>query len=133
MPAPTGGDRLLRTVVVAENLPRSVLTVSSGASTLTLMTARRSLLLLLALVAASLFTFASPANAAENPDYTAPPPSEEPVVVPNAIRRSPAAPVIASRQKLAITGSDVTSFAVIGAVLVAGGAGLLVVRRRVAI
>lgn len=97
------------------------------------MTARRSLLLLLALVAASLLAFASPANAAENPDYTAPPPVEEPVVIPNAVRRSPAAPVVASRQKLAITGSDVTGFVVIGTVLVAGGAGLLAVRRRVAV
>ncbi|MCB0978082.1 MAG: LPXTG cell wall anchor domain-containing protein [Acidimicrobiales bacterium] len=99
------------------------------------MTARRSLLLALAIVVATFAAFASPASAAENPDYTSNPPTErvDPVVSPASVRRAPAAPaVLNSRQTLAITGSDVAGFAVIGTILLGTGAALLLVRRRVA-
>lgn len=98
------------------------------------MTTRRSIFLAIALVAASFLAFASPANAAGNPDYTAPPPTViDNNVKPTPLRRAPAAPAVATnRQTLAITGSDVTGFAVIGVVLLAAGTGLVVLRRRVA-
>lgn len=106
------------------------------------MTTRRSLFLALALVVVSIFAFSSSANAQSNPDYVEQAPTstvQDPGTsgiatgrpVGNAVSaRSSAA--ASGRQSLAITGSDLTGFAVIGAVLVAGGAALLVTRRRVA-
>lgn len=125
---------LLRTVAFSRGVSRSVLTAVGWGYTMRFMTARRSLFLALALLLASFLAFAAPANAAENPDYTADPPTErvDPVVSPNSVRRAPAAPaVLNSRQTLAITGSDVAGIAVIGTVLLGTGAALLVVRRRV--
>lgn len=100
------------------------------------MSLRRSLSVLTALAVAILATlalgFSSPAGAADNPDYTAPAPTT--VVVtptepaqPQAVRA--AAP---TAQRLAITGSDSAQLAVVGGVLLLGGAAILVARKRVA-
>ncbi len=95
------------------------------------MSLRRSLQFALALVVASVaLAFGSAAGAVDNPDYTVPPPSS--VVsneTPRAIRQSVAA-TPAARERLAITGSDATQLAVVGGILVAGGAATLGLRRR---
>ncbi|MBX3284949.1 MAG: LPXTG cell wall anchor domain-containing protein [Actinobacteria bacterium] len=95
------------------------------------MTIRRSLQVFLALVVAVVaLGLAQPAGAVDNPDYTAPPPS-------TVVQSTTPAPVqqvqtaAAVPDRLAITGSDSAQLAVIGAVLVAGGAVVLVARRRV--
>lgn len=94
------------------------------------MSIRRLLALTLALVVASLLWVAPPAGATENPDYTAPPPTTivttpaPPAAVKTAVAVTPV------RTRLAITGSDATTTAVVGASLVALGAGVLAVRRR---
>lgn len=96
------------------------------------MSLRRTLQFALALAVASVaLAFGNAAGATGNPDYTAPPPTS--VVhnsVPKTVRQAPATPV--ARQQLAITGSDMNQFALIGGVLVAAGAGTLVLRRRTA-
>ena len=95
------------------------------------MSLRRTIQFALAVVVASMaLAFGTAAGAVDNPDYTAPPPSS--VVrhsTPPAIRQVSKA-VAPSRQRLAITGSDSAQFALIGGLLVAGGAGTLVLRRR---
>lgn len=96
------------------------------------MTFRRSLQVFLALVVAVVtLGLAQPAGAVDNPDYTAPPPA-------SVVESSTPAPVrqvqtAAVPQRLAITGSDSVQLAVLGAVLVAGGAVVLVARRRVTV
>ena len=104
------------------------------------MTVRRTLqTALVLLVAAFTITMGSMAGAVENPDYTAPPPSVPVTVLPakvDAIRARPAVAAPsnqrAANQQLAITGSETTQLVVVGLLLVAGGAGLLVARRRTA-
>lgn len=94
------------------------------------MTLRRSLQVFFALVVAVVaLGLAQPAGAVDNPDYTAPPPS-------SVVESSTPAPVqnvqtAAVPDRLAITGSDSAQLAAFGAVLVAGGAVVLVARRRV--
>lgn len=104
------------------------------------MTVRRTLKTALVLLAAAFaLTVGSAAGAIENPDYTAPPPSTPVTVLParvDAVRAQPAVaapsnPSVAN-QRLAITGSETTQLVVVGALLVAGGAGLMVARRRTA-
>jgi LPXTG-motif cell wall-anchored protein len=71
----------------------------------------------------------SGAHAQENPDYTAPAPAVE--VTDPPVRTAAASPVSQQRATpLALTGSDVLQMVVVGAVLVAGGAGVLAARRR---
>lgn len=97
------------------------------------MTARRTLqTALVLLMAAFTITMGSMAGAVENPDYTAPPPSTPITALPAKIEAVRAKPAVAaaSNQRLAITGSETTQLVVTGALLVAGGAGLMVVRRR---
>ncbi len=109
------------------------------------MTVRRTLqTALVLLVAALTITVGSAAGAVENPDYTAPPPSTPVSVLPvkvDAVRAQPAvaanstrgvADPSAANQRLAITGSETTQLVALGALLVAGGAGLVAVRRRTA-
>jgi LPXTG-motif cell wall-anchored protein len=100
---------------------------------------RRMIALTVATLAACLtLAFASPAGAVENPNYTVPPPSEpvgstpqgEQYQVVNRTASPGRTSVAESRQRLPITGSDVTGIAVIGGLLVAGGAVLLTIRRR---
>ena len=74
---------------------------------------------------------AGAASAQENPDYTAPAPAVEVTTPPiQAFRSTPAAPTTPSDAPLPVTGADVVQLLVIGGVLVAGGGGLLAVRRR---
>jgi len=93
---------------------------------------RRSLQVFFALVVAVMaLSLAQPAGAVDNPDYTAPPPAsvvESSTPAPLPVRQVQTA---AAPQRLAITGSDTAQLAVLGAVLVAGGAVVLVARRRV--
>lgn len=92
----------------------------------------RTLKLLVAVLAATFaLAVSAPAGAVGNPDYTAPPPSE-PVSSPPPPARQVTRAAAPGPQRLPITGSDTVGFAVIGAALVAGGAGVLVVRRRLA-
>ncbi len=90
----------------------------------------RMLSLTLALGVGALLLAASPAGAAENPDYTAPPPATVVTTPPPATSVKTAVAVTPARTSLAITGSDATGMAVLGAGLVAAGGGVLVVRRR---
>ncbi|WP_421119148.1 LPXTG cell wall anchor domain-containing protein [Aquihabitans daechungensis] len=96
------------------------------------MSLRRTLSLTVVLVLSGLFWAASPAVATENPDYTAPPPTT--VITtptpPPATKVKTAVAVTPVRTRLAITGSDATGTVVLGAGLVAVGAGILVLRRR---
>ena len=100
------------------------------------MTVRRTLRsALVLLVAAFTLSLGSVAGAVDNPDYTAPSPSTPVRVVPTrvaAVRAKPAVadPAKAANQRLAITGSETLQLVVVGAVLLVGGAGLMVVRRR---
>ena len=92
---------------------------------------RRSLQFALALAVASVaLAFGTAAGAgSDNPDYTAPPPTS--VVrnsVPTTVARPPTKPT--ERNRLAITGSDMSQLVLVGGVLVAGGAGTMVLRRR---
>lgn len=94
---------------------------------------------LVLLLAAFTLTLGSAAGAVENPDYTAPPPSTPITVLPARADTARAQPAVAApsnqgaaNQRLAITGSETTQLVVVGALLVAGGAGLMVVRRRTA-
>lgn len=112
---------------------RSVLTTAVRTLSVTSMSVRRSLqLALTALVAVVALAVAVPAGAVANPDYTAPPPAET-VTTPPPVRQVTSASSVAaapSRQRLPITGSDTAQLAVLGGLLVAGGAGLVLVRRR---
>ncbi|MEZ5177694.1 MAG: LPXTG cell wall anchor domain-containing protein [Acidimicrobiales bacterium] len=93
------------------------------------MTIRRSLQVFLALVVA-VVALGPSRPAPRQPDYTVSPPS-------TVVQSTTPAPVqqvqtaAAVPDRLAITGSDSAQLAVIGAVLVAGGAVVLVARRRV--
>lgn len=96
------------------------------------MSLRRTFQLALVVVVASVaLAFGSAAGAVDNPDYTAPPPSS--VVensVPQTARQISSAAATPSRQRLAITGADSLGLVVVGALLLAGGAATLLVRRR---
>ncbi len=94
------------------------------------MSMRRILSLTVALVLAGLLWSAAPAGAAENPDYTAPPPTTIVTTPQPTTEVKTAVAVTPVRTRLAITGSDATGTVVLGAGLVAVGAGLLVLRRR---
>lgn len=94
------------------------------------MTLRRTLSSTLAVVLVAVLWLAAPASATENPDYTAPPPTSVVTTPPPATKVKTAVAVTPVRTRLAITGSDAADMALIGAVLVAGGVGVLVVRRR---
>lgn len=107
------------------------------------MTLPRPLRVLAAVVIFAAFAFGSTsvAGAVENPDYTEPAPTTpvepEPEVINNNVVKpvvkpattAAATPAVAN-QRLAITGAETVQMVVIGAVMVAGGAGLLVLRRR---
>lgn len=77
---------------------------------------------------------ASAAGAQDNGDYTAKPvpvvapPASAPAAVPPT---SAPTPTPTETRWLAVTGSDLPGIAALGAVLVAAGAGLLILRRRV--
>jgi len=100
------------------------------------MAANRAIKTFLALVAATLvLSIGSAAGAVDNPDYTAPAPAVEvansmPPI--QAVKATPAAAVdpASTRTSMALTGADIAQFAAIGAVLVIGGFGLVMVRRR---
>jgi LPXTG-motif cell wall-anchored protein len=94
------------------------------------MSLRRMLSSIVALLLASLLWVASPAGATENPDYTAVPPTSTVTTPAPPARVKTAVAVTPIRTRLAITGSDAAETAALGALLVAGGAGILVVRRR---
>ena len=98
------------------------------------MRARHVVIAIAALIGVLVFSMGSPAGAIDNPDYTSPPPTT--VVTPptprSVQRVQTAVTVRPVRSQLAITGSDVSQLVVIGGVLVAVGAGMLVVRRRAA-
>lgn len=99
------------------------------------MSLRRTLqLALTALVAVIALSLAVPAGAVGNPDYTAPPPTGTVTTPPPArqITSSSTAAATPSRQRLPITGSDTAQLAIVGGLLVAGGAGLVTIRRRTA-
>lgn len=96
------------------------------------MSMRRTLRFAPALVVASVaLAFGTAAGAVDNPDYTAPPPTS---VVTNSGPTTVARPATtpAARNRLAITGSDMSQLVLVGGVLVAGGAGTMVLRRRAA-
>ena len=94
------------------------------------MTIRRSLQVFLALVVAVMaLGMARPAGAVDNPDYTAPPPAS--VVETNTPVPVQQVQTVAVPERLAITGSDSAQLVAFGAALVAGGAVVLVARRRV--
>ncbi|HWJ98152.1 MAG TPA: LPXTG cell wall anchor domain-containing protein [Acidimicrobiales bacterium] len=94
------------------------------------MSLRRLLLPSLALVVGGLLWVASPAGATENPDYTAPPPTTIVTTPVPTTAVKTAVAVTPVRTRLAITGSNATGTAVVGASLVALGAGVLAIRRR---
>jgi LPXTG-motif cell wall-anchored protein len=96
------------------------------------MSLRRTLHLTLAIVVGALLWSATPAGATENPDYTAPPPTTVITTPPPVAKVKTAVAVTPLRTRLAITGSDATGTVILGAGLVALGAGVLVVRRRTA-
>jgi LPXTG-motif cell wall-anchored protein len=74
---------------------------------------------------------AGAAGAQENPDYTAPAPQVEVTVPPiQTFRSAPAAPATPSDTPLPVTGADVAQLLLLGGALVAGGAGILALRRR---
>lgn len=100
---------------------------------MTSMSLRRNLqLALTALVAVVALSLAVPAGAVGNPDYTAPPPAET-VTTPPPARQVTTAASAPSRQSLPITGSDAAQLALVGGLLVVGGAGLVAARRRTAV
>jgi LPXTG-motif cell wall-anchored protein len=94
------------------------------------MSLRRMLSMTLALLLAGLLWAGSPAGATENPDYTAVPPTSAVTTPPPAQKVHTAVAVTPIRTRLAITGSDATGTALVGAALVAVGAAVLVARRR---
>ncbi len=112
---------------------RSVLTSGERTLSVTTMSLRRSLqLALTVLVAALALSVAVPAGAVGNPDYTAPPPAET-VTTPPPVRQVASAASAPSRQRMPITGADTAQLALVGGLLVAGGAGLVLARRRTAV
>ncbi|WP_426573416.1 LPXTG cell wall anchor domain-containing protein [Aquihabitans sp. McL0605] len=82
------------------------------------------------LVAGLLWAASGTAGATENPDYTAPPPTAVVTTPPPAPSVKTAVKVAPLRTRLAITGSDASGTAALGAGLVIVGVGVLVVRRR---
>jgi LPXTG-motif cell wall-anchored protein len=76
----------------------------------------------------------SAAGAVTNPDYTVPPPTSTVVSTPAppAARQpvSTAVRVAPLRTRLAITGRETVTMAVVGSALIAGGVAVLAVRRR---
>jgi LPXTG-motif cell wall-anchored protein len=97
------------------------------------MRARHVAIAIAALIGVLVFSMGSPAGAVDNPDYTSPPPTTvvTPPTTPRRVQRVQTAVTVRPlRSQLAITGSDVTQLAVIGGVLVAVGAAMLVLRRR---
>jgi len=94
------------------------------------MSLRRTFALLASVVVASLLWTAAPAGATENPDYTAPPPTTVITTPAPPTKVKTAVAVTPVRTRLAITGSDATGTVLLGAGLIAVGAGFLVVRRR---
>lgn len=97
------------------------------------MTWRRRALLLVLMGLAVTVGLAAPAGATGNTDYTVPPPTT--VVTTPPAARQPVATAVRVRPvttRLAITGSETTTLAVLGLALVGGGAAVLVARRRVA-
>ena len=97
------------------------------------MSLRRVLSFLTASVVGGLFLLApSSAGAVDNPDYTAPPPTTVVTTPAPASKVTTAVAASPERTSLAITGSDAVTTAVIGVSLLAGGAVVLAVRRRVA-
>lgn len=95
------------------------------------MSLRRILRLTLAVaVGILLWSFASPAGAVENPDYTAVAPTTV-VATPQPARKVTTAVRVAPvRTRLAITGSDATGTVVLGASLIGAGLGVMALRRR---
>lgn len=98
------------------------------------MSLRRTLQFALAVLVASVaLGLGTTAGAVPNPDYTAPPPAQQ-VRNPSPPARqvASAAPASAStsREMMPITGSDTAQLALIGGVLLAVGAGTMVLRRR---
>ena len=77
------------------------------------------------------FGLATAAGASTNPDYTAPPPvSVQSNSLPRPIRKITSAAAAPARQRMPITGADVTQLAIVGVVLIGGGATVLAIRRR---
>lgn len=95
------------------------------------MSLRQFLRLTLAVLVGTLFwSFASPAGAVENPDYTAVAPTTV-VATPQPARKVATAVKVAPvRTRLAITGSDATGTVVFGASLLGAGVGIMALRRR---
>ena len=96
------------------------------------MRSARLLTLLLGTLLLGALALARPAGAVGNPDYTVPPPATvvttpTPEATTEVVTAVKARPV---RTRLALTGSDATSAALVGATLVAAGGGILVLRRR---
>jgi len=94
------------------------------------MSLRRITLLLIAAVVGLTLWASSPAGAVDNPDYTSPPPSTAVSTPAPAQQVKPAVTASPVRTRLAITGSDAATMAVVGAGLVVVGTGTLVLRRR---
>jgi LPXTG-motif cell wall-anchored protein len=88
----------------------------------------KSLIVGMALVAASLFAFSGLAGAQDNPSVYVSPntASKTPPLAPVAL----GATASKSQSSLAFTGGDAAGLALIGGVAVAAGVGVMVVRRR---
>lgn len=93
---------------------------------------RRPLQLLMVLLVAVVgLSLGSAAGAVDNPQYTTPPPaSVQSNSTPQPVRKLTSSAAAPARTRMPITGSDVTQLAIVGAVLVGGGATVLAVRRR---
>jgi LPXTG-motif cell wall-anchored protein len=99
------------------------------------MSLRRTLQLSVALLVGCLaLASASAAGAVDNPDYTAPPPTTvvSATTTPRIARvqRITTAAAVPSRQRMPITGADVTQLALVGGLLLLAGSSLLLIRRR---
>ncbi len=96
------------------------------------MTWRRPLqLLVVLLIALAGLGIGSAAGAADNPDYTAPPPvSVAGNTTPQPLRKLTSSAAAPARTRMPITGADVTGLAVVGVALVGGGVAVLAIRRR---
>jgi LPXTG-motif cell wall-anchored protein len=96
---------------------------------------KRALLTTLLAVLVTL-TAATVVGAQENPDYTAPAPTVDVTAPPTGnspqtLTRTPTARS-SSAAPLALTGSDVVQLLVVGGIMIGGGAGVLLARRRAA-
>jgi len=112
--------------------PRSVLTSAGITLTVNPMALKRAILTT-SLAFLVVLAAAGTAGAQDNPDYTAPAPSID-ITVPSGespqnITRTPETRST-SITPLALTGSDVAQLVLMGGVLLACGAGVLVARRR---